>query len=285
MVQGKWLFGMNTGRFFKDKVVLITGGSQGIGRELARQVLALGGSVVLTGRSQDKLDSALEDFQEYSEKVMVRAGDVGDSANAEPLIDAILSRFGRLDVVINNAGLAGYGEVKDLSQLAVDTVVDTNIKGSIYISRAAIPHLETGGTIQFISSLAALYGLPGYSLYSISKMALTALMQGLAIELKEQGVFVGIAYVGFTANENRKEWVTAAGSSELLPKRDPRLVTPREKTARLILKQIATKKPVMVHSRLGKLTYFMARVLPGFVKLVLGKRYAASANQGGTGMI
>jgi NAD(P)-dependent dehydrogenase (short-subunit alcohol dehydrogenase family) len=268
---------MNIETCFNDKVVLITGGSQGIGKELARQILDCGGRVVLTGRSQARLDSAMEEFQEHGGNVMIRAGDVGDSSGAEPLIESILSKFGQLDVVINNAGLAGYGAVQDLSQQAVDTVIDTNIKGSIYISRAAIPHLDKGGAILFVSSLAALYGLPGYSLYSISKIGLTALAQGLAIELKEQGVFVGIAYVGFTANEKKKEWLSAFGKMELLPERDPRLVTPREETARLILNQIAARKPVKVHSWLGKLTFYMARFCPRGVGLVLGRRYITSA--------
>jgi short-subunit dehydrogenase len=267
---------------FKDRVVLITGGSQGIGKEIARQVLELGGNVVLTGRSQDKLDLALKEFQEYGDRVMIQTGDVGEFSNAEPLIDAILSRFGQLDVVINNAGLAGYGEVKDLSQPAVDTVIDTNIKGSIYISGAAIPHMEDGGSILFVSSLAGLYGLPGYSLYSISKMALTALVQGLAIELTPRNIFVGIAYVGFTANEKRKEWLAASGDMELLPARDPRLVTSREETAKLLLKQIAARKPIIVHSPLGKLTYYMSRFFPGMVGRVLGKRYRSSARSGKT---
>jgi short-subunit dehydrogenase len=276
---------MNIETYFNDKVVLITGGSQGIGRELARQVLDCGGRVVLTGRSQAKLDSAMKEFQEHDGNIMIRAGDVGDSAGAEPLIESILAKFGQLDVVINNAGLAGYGAVQDLSQQAVDTVIDTNIKGSIYISRAAIPHLDKDGAILFVSSLAALYGLPGYSLYSISKIGLTALAQGLAIELKEQGVFVGIAYVGFTANEKKKEWLSASGKMELLPQRDPSLVTSRENTARLILEQIKNRKPVIVHSWLGKLNFWLSRLLPSVVRLVLERRYYGSADQEGPGMV
>ena len=273
---------MNANRYYNDKVVLITGGSQGIGKELARQVLEEGGKAVLTGRSPEKLDETLQEFQVYGENVTVQAGDVGDPSSAEPLINAILSRFGCLDVVINNAGLAGYGDVKDLTKESVDTIIDTNIKGSIYISKAAIPHLKEGGSIMFISSLAALYGLPGYSLYSISKMGLTALAQSLAIELKEIGIFVGIAYVGFTANEKWKEWLTSTGVPELLPERDPRLITPREETARLILKQIAAGKPVQVHSTLGKLTYFMARFFSRGVGFVLGRRSLTSARTGKT---
>lgn len=271
--------------YYKDKVVLITGGSQGIGKELARQVLESGGKAAVTGRSQDKLDRARKEFQAFEENLLIRAGDVGDSSGAEPLIEAVLARFGRLDVLINNAGLAGYGEVKDLSQQAVDTIIDTNLKGSIYLSRAAIPHLEQGGAILFVSSLAGLRGLPGYSLYSVSKMGLTALAQSLALELQPREIFVGIAYVGFTANVKEKEWLAASGDTELLPKRDPRLITPREKTARLLLKQIAARKPTQVHSPLGKLTDFTARFLPGFVRWVLGRRYRTGLKSGKTSMV
>jgi short-subunit dehydrogenase len=276
---------MSSNDYFKNKVVLITGGSQGIGKELAKQVLENGGKVALTGRSQEKLDAVLGEFQEYSEKVLIRSGDVGDFSGAEPLIKDLIARFGKLDILINNAGMAGYGDVEDLTQTAVDTIVDTNIKGSIYLSRAAIPYLEKGGSILFVSSLAALYGLPGFTLYSLSKMALTALAQGMAIELKQRPIHVCVAYVGFTANIKEKEWLAASGEREILPARDPRLLTSREDTARLILKQIAKQKPIVVHSPLGKLTFFLARIAPGLVRWVLERRYRSSQNRDTPGMI
>lgn len=263
--------------YFQDKVVLITGGSQGIGRELAGQVLAAGGKVGLTGRSLEKLRQAQGEFQEYGANVFIRVEDVRDSHQAEPLVQAVKAHFGSLDILINNAGLSGIGEVEQLSQLAVDTIIDTNIKGSLYLSRAAIPELEPGGAILFVSSLAGLRGLPGHTLYSLTKMALTALAEGLAIELKPRRIFVGIAYVGFTANVAGKEWLTSSGDPETLPARDPRLVTSREATARLILKQIAARRPVVVHSWLGKLTAVLTRIFPGIVRLVLETRYHASA--------
>jgi NAD(P)-dependent dehydrogenase (short-subunit alcohol dehydrogenase family) len=175
--------------------------------------------------------------------------------------------------------------VEDLTQAAVDSIIDTNVKGSIFLSRAAIPYLEPGGSILFVSSLAALYGLPGFSLYSLSKMALTALAQGMAIELKDRPIHICVAYVGFTANIKEKEWLAASGEREYLPARDPKLLTSREDTAKLILNQIANQKPVVVHSSLGKLTFILSRLAPRLVRFVLERNYRASLKRDTPGMI
>jgi len=184
---------MNLNPFYKDKVVLITGGSMGIGKEMARQVLEAGGKVILTGRRESKLLEVGEEFQQFSDSLMFHAGDVADYQDTLVLMEKIVGRFNRLDVLINNAGMAGYGEVGSLEPKAVDEVIDTNIKGSIFQTRTALPLLiETKGSILFVSSVAGFWGLPAYSLYSLSKMALTALVQSLRLENANNGVFAGI---------------------------------------------------------------------------------------------
>ena len=111
----------------------------------------------------------------------------------------------------------------------------------------------------------AFHGLPGYSLYSSSKMALTALYQSLKKELHQKGVFVGIAYVGFTQNDTEKVTFAPNGSLEKVPERNKYKVATKEKTAHLIIKQIINAKGLKVHSLIGKTAFVMSRLFPSLL--------------------
>jgi short-subunit dehydrogenase len=199
---------------------------------------------------------------------------VADFLNAKDLIKKVIQEQGKLDVLINNAGLAGHGEVGELAPAAVNQIIDTNVKGVIYQTRAALPELiKSSGSVLFVSSIAGLWGFPAYSLYSLSKMALTAFAETLRIENTYRGLFVGISYVCFTENEPDKQWLNPAGGLESLPGRNKLFLATREKTARIMLRQIARKKYRVVHSLLGKLTYFMTRFFPGIVDWVFREYY------------
>jgi len=272
---------MNLIPFYKDKVVLITGGSMGIGKEMTRQVLDAGGKVIMTGRRESKLTDAVAEFHEFTDSLMLHAGDVADYQDTLVLMEKITNKFGRMDILINNAGMAGYGEVGSLEPMAVDEVIDTNIKGSIFQTRAALPLLkESKGSILFVSSVAGFWGLPSFSLYSLSKMALTALVQSLRLENANTGVYAGIAYVCFTENEGEKRWLSPGGNRDALPQRNKLLLTSREDTARKMLNQIARRRSVDVHSWLGKLMYILSRFIPGIVNWILIQFYKKQKKPG-----
>lgn len=259
---------------YKEKVVLITGGSQGIGKELAAQVLAHGGSVVITGRDTDKLQHTLQGFAEFGDRIWGTVSDTSVPGDAETLVSKTLEKFGRLDVVICNAGVTAYGDITKTSPGVVDQMIDTNLKGAMYISIAASDAIKSSkGAILFISSIAGLRGIPKYGLYSISKMGLTALAQCLRFELKPYGAFSGIAYVFFTENESHKQTIHVDGSLKDTPLRDPRFLRARDTTARLLLEQIMHRKPVSVHTFTGWLTYQMARFFPRVLHMLYSIYY------------
>lgn len=269
---------MNISKFYKDKVVLITGASMGIGKELARQVLHYGGKVAITGRNEARLQSVLNEFQDHTENILIHAGDVVNYEDNVNLMKRIIDGFGRLDVLINNAGMSAQGEFENLNCKVVDEIINTNVKGSIFPSMAAISELKkTKGSILFVSSIAGFRGLPGYSLYSLSKMALTALTQSIRIENKTTGVFVGIAYVGFTENENEKRRLSAKGKLEIVPTRSKRLICSREETAKMLLYQIKNKMPSIIHSFVGKLIFILCNYLPFIVSILFAKNYQKQA--------
>lgn len=253
--------------FYKDKVVVITGSGMGIGKEIARQVLNQGGSVVLTGRNPDRLSAAASEFREFKERVHYLAGDVSCPLFSNKLIQDSVARFGRLNLLINNAGLSCYGKTEEVTPEVMKQVIDTNIYGSLFPIRAALPELKkTNGRIMLISSIAAFHGLPGYSAYSLSKMSLTALAQSLAAELKKDGVLVCLAFVGFTENDPLKRTLSPDGSGEPVPARPKLLTSPRERTAARILNQLSRGDFASTHSLLGKATSAASRFFPGLTR-------------------
>jgi len=144
---------MNSSEFYKNKVVLITGASLGIGKALALQVLQYGGKVTITGRNEHRLLAVQDEFQAYSDKLLIHKGDVANYENVVELIEKIILHFGRLDVLINNAGMStSFGELETNTDKVVDEIIDTNVKGALFSSMAAIPELKkTLGSIIFFS--------------------------------------------------------------------------------------------------------------------------------------
>lgn len=254
---------------FFNKVVLITGGSMGIGKELARQILNNGGKVIITGRTVERLIATSNEFKNDAENLLVYAGNAANYADNIKLIEEIIFRFGRLDVLINNAGMSSnFGEIEYTDERVVNEIIDTNIKGSTFPTMVAIPELKkTKGSIIFISSIAAFRGMPAFSLYSLSKMALTALAQSIRIENKKNGIHVGIAYVGFTENDKEKRTFTYDGNLIKVPTHKNRGIRSREATAKLILTQIKNKRIRVIHSTLGKLIFLLTNYFPGIANI------------------
>lgn len=266
---------MKSAEFYRNKVVLITGASMGIGKEMALQVLSYGGKVAITDINEARLLAVQHEQKEHSENMLIHMGDVGDYEDAAGLVEKVILRFGRLDVLVNNAGMSNdSAELASFHQKVVDEIIDTNIKGSIFYSMLAIPELQkTRGSILFISSIASFRGLPGYSLYSLSKMALTTLAQSLRIETKKAGVFVGISYISFTENEPAKRTLSNEGKLKQVPDRNKILTRPRSVTAKILLNQIANRKHRVVHSGMGKFTFFVCKYAPGIANLIYEQIY------------
>jgi short-subunit dehydrogenase len=266
---------MKSSEFYKNKVVLITGASMGIGKDLACQVLHYGGKVAITGRNEARLLAVQDEFHEHSKNLLIHVGDVSNYEDVVNLIEKIILRFKRLDVLINNAGMStDFGELEIINNKVVDEIIDTNIKGSLFASMAAISELKKSkGSLIFVSSIAAFRGLPSYSLYSLSKMALTALAQSIRIENKKAGVFVGIAYVGFTENEAGKRTLTPEGKLEKVPARNKLVTSSRSLTVKILLHQIANRKPRVIHSIIGKLTFLLCKYAPVVINIIYERIY------------
>lgn len=255
--------------YFKDKVVIITGARQGIGKALSEILASAGSRLVINSRDAQKLGEMKDILIQKGCEVKEVPGDISDEGVCRAIADAALQGFGRIDILINNAGIAGAGAVELADAVVFRKQVEVNLLGSYYMTKWALPHIiNSRGSVLFVSSLAGLFGLPFYSGYSASKMALTAFAQSLKSELHGRDVHVGVAYVGFTENDPAKLQYTPDGRLAPLPDRKVKRVT-SEKTASLILRQIRSRRFKSIHSALGKTEALVSKFFPGIIEFIL----------------
>ena len=246
----------------------------GIGNQMAWQIAKKGGRVVLTGRNPDRLEKAGKELEEDGHTVLTVAGDVSKVDDCNRLMEETMKEFGQIDVLINNAGVSTEGTVEELDGSVVKKIMEVNYLGSVYPTQSALPFLKNSkGSIIFISSVAGIRGIPNYSVYSSSKMALTALAEALRIELAKDGIHVGIAYVGFTENDPKKTIYDAKGLIVPQPKRDFIKAEPVERVAGRIIGMVENKKFKEVFTPLGKLNAVLNKLTPGLVHRVLQKNF------------
>lgn len=255
---------------FKDKVVFISGSSQGIGKAVAMELGLLGAKLVLNGRNEKKLESAAEELKTAGVELITIPGDVSSYNESKRMMDAVIEHYGQLDWLINNAGMSGGGKLEHTHGDVYERIFGINVLGSIYLSHYSIPHLrKTKGGILFISSVAGMIGLPSYTAYSASKRAVTALAESLRIELHDDNIYVGVNFPGFTENDPQKAIYKADGSLGVLEKRADVKANPLSKTVSRIVTQMRKKRFYGYSSVQGWLVRLGSRLFPGIVHMGL----------------
>ena len=172
---------------FSGKTIIVTGATSGMGLDTAKSFLAAGANVVLTGRSQEKLDALRGDLTGNFHLVKADAASLQDS---QRLIEETVSRFGKVDVLFVNAGIFAAQPVAVFEEQLYDSIFNINTKGAFFTAKAAIPHLNAGANIIFNTSVSNVKGMPGVSAYAASKAALRSIVRTLAAELGPQGIRV-----------------------------------------------------------------------------------------------
>ncbi|KQN25312.1 oxidoreductase [Sphingomonas sp. Leaf33] len=190
------------------KVAVVTGASKGIGAGIARALAADGAAVVVNfASSRNEADAVVRDIVAAGGKAVAIAGDVSIAADAQGLIDAAVSQFGGLDILVNNSGIWTAAPVEQVTEDEYRRVFDVNVLGVVLTSRAAIGHLRAGGSVINISSSITTLRSPGTSLYTASKAAVNAISDVLAKELAPRNIRVNVVSPGFVVTEG----TTAAG--------------------------------------------------------------------------
>lgn len=256
--------------------MLITGSSMGIGKQLAREFGRKGARLVINGRNPERLEAARSELSKEGLTVTAHAADVAEAEQCRALVRHAIDAFGRLDVLVNNAGLSTEEALlQEIQPQVFQQILSVNVLGSVYPTHFALPHLlKSRGHVLFISSAAGLRGLPGHSPYCTSKMALTALAESLRLELRPQGVEVGIAYLGFTENDPQKKVLRADGQPVPLRPRSPIPPEPVDRVARRIVRMTETGRFKAVFSPLARLLHLTNRFLPGMVSWILARKHS-----------
>lgn len=252
---------------------IITGASDGIGAEMARQLARQHGgkaALVLAARNVELLHAVAAQCQALGAQTLVVPTDVSIEAQCRALVDQTMQRFGRVDALINNAGISAQALFSDVKAEGLgwyEQLMRINLWGSVWCTHAALPHLKASqGHIVAVSSLAGLVGVPGRTAYSASKFAMTGFFEALRTELRGAGVSVTTAYPGVVLTNIRSRGLNAAGqaagSSGL--KEDNAMTV--EECARLILEGMAKREREVVMTTKGKLGRFIKLLLPGVVE-------------------
>ena len=248
---------------FRNKVVLVSGSSRGIGKAIARELLLRDASVVINGRDKNQLELAERELDEHRENLLAIRGDVTELQDALMILRETLNRFGRLDILINGAGISMRGKFESLDPGVFRSVFLTNVIGVTNLSIPAMPHIKkSGGSIVFISSLAGIRGLPGLSAYSSSKMALRGIAESMRVEEAGSGIHIGLIQIGQTETENGKKIMQADGQMTGLEKRTGKKISSLDTVVRATLKNIEQRKFITTLTRLGKLNALVNRVAP-----------------------
>lgn len=198
---------------FREQVILITGASEGIGRELALQLSGEGAYLVLASRRQEKLEAVAQECHARGGRALAIATDVSEASDCRNLIDSAVKTFGQLHMLINNAGISMYARFADLHDPGmVERIVRVNFLGATYCTSYALPALrKTQGRIVAVSSLAGKILGPGATGYVASKAALGSFFNALRTELRSEKVSVTVAYPAFVRTEIFKRFLDAEG--------------------------------------------------------------------------
>lgn len=249
----------------KDNVVVITGASSGIGKALAYEFALRGASLVLAARRIDRLKQIKDDLS-HSEVLIVQA-DVSREQDCQNLINQAISRFGRIDVLINNAGISMRAIFADLDVSVIRKLMDVNFWGTVYCTKSALPHLlKTKGSVVGVISIAGYVGLPARTGYSASKYAIRGFLDALRVENLKTGLHVLVAAPGFTASEVREAALTQDGSSQGQTPRDESKMMTAEKCAWHIANAVKKRKRELILTFVeGKLSVFLGKFWPGLL--------------------
>ena len=267
---------------FRENVCIVTGASSGIGRELALLLADQGALLVLVARNERRLHSTAEACRRLGGRSLVLPADVKDEAQCRQLVEETVREYGRIDTLINNAGISMMASFEDVADLAVmrslvtETSIDVdrrimevNYYGSVYCTHYALPYLlKTRGRIVGVSSLAGKTGVPTRSFYAASKHAMAGFFDTLRIELADRGVSVTMVYPGYVATEVRERALGPDGEPKGESHIQESSAMTAERCAELIVRAAGLRRRELVLTPKGKLGMWLKLIAPGLLDVI-----------------
>jgi short-subunit dehydrogenase len=258
--------------FFKNKVVVVTGGSDGIGKALIDALIPMGARVATCGRNQDKLYNLQVQYSNHILHTVV--ADVSRYDDCQHFINSTIDTFGGIDILINNAGISMRALVEETEIDVIKRLMDVNFFGTVYCTKLALQSIiENKGTVAGVSSIAGYRGLPGRSGYSASKFAVIGWLESLRTELADTGVNVMWVSPGFTSSNIRSAALNNLGTTHGETNMDEGSMMSAEECAGYILAAIEKRKRTLVLTFKGKQAVFMNKFFPAFTDRMLKKMY------------
>lgn len=250
----------------KNKVVIITGASSGIGKACAELFGLAGARVVITGRNAANLQAVAAHLTARGIDNRAVLADVSVEADNRRMVEETIRAYGRIDVLINNAGISMRALFEDVDLDVIRKVMDINFYGTLYATKYCLPHLMAAkGSVVGISSIAGFRGLPARTGYSASKFAMQGFLETLRTEMLKKDVHVLIACPGFTASNIRNAALSKDGTPQGESPRDEQQMMSSEAVAGHILRAVEKRKKYLVLTTQGKLTVFLNKWLPGWM--------------------
>ena len=263
----------------KDKVIIITGASGGIGEALAETFAASKAKIVLAARDVQKLEIVKTRLTSRGADVLCIPCDVSVETNCKNLIEETVKRFGKIDVLINNAGISMRALFNDVDVDVLRKIMDVNFWGTVYCTKYALPFLlKSQGSLVGISSIAGKKGLPGRTGYSASKFAMEGFLETVRTENLKKNLHVLIACPGFTATDIRKNALSENGSPQKASPREEGRMMSSAKVAGYIYKAIVKRKRDLILTSNGKLTVWLNKFFPSMLDKMVYNHMAKEAD-------
>jgi len=247
----------------KDKVVIITGGSSGIGKALAERFGEEGSKVVITGRRKEQLESVAASLKEKGIEVLPIVADASVETECANVVSATIESYGRIDVLINNAGISMRALFEDLQLDVFKKVMEVNFFGMVYTTKYALPHIiRSKGSVVGISSVNGRRATPERSAYSASKFAMIGFLESLRSEMLDRGVHVLTACPGFTVTNIRKSALLGNGRVQGYSPADEEHMMRPEDVADHIYTAVVRRKRDLLLTLQGKLAVWLNIFFP-----------------------
>ncbi|KIO43417.1 MULTISPECIES: SDR family oxidoreductase [Porphyromonadaceae] len=251
----------------RNKVVIITGASSGIGKALVYEFAKFGSKIVMAARNLAELQQMEKELNDKGIEVLAVQTDVTREDDCKHLIEQTVQKFGKIDILINNAGISMRALFDELDVDVIRRVMDVNFWGTVYCSRYAIPYLlHSKGSLVGIISVAGFVGLPGRTGYAASKFAVRGFLNTLRVENLKKGLHVLVAAPGFTASNIRKTALVADGNQQGESPREESKMMSAEECAAIIVKGIRKRKREIIMTLVeGKISVFLSKWWPSLL--------------------
>ena len=252
---------------FTGKTVLITGASEGIGRALALTLAADGADLVLAARSAERLEESAGACRALGAQVEAVVTDLAQPQDCVQCVARAVARFGRLDALVNNAGITMWARFDEISDFSVyERLMAVNVLGTVRITAAALPHLKaSGGLLVAVASIAGLTGVPERTGYAASKHAMVGFFESLRIELRGSGVDVTIIAPDFVVSQIHRRAIGADGQPLGNTPMDEGRIMTAERCAQMIAGAMRRRQRLLITSARGRFARWARLIAPGLV--------------------